>query len=526
MDSVARIAEFLKQYFPTKTLRWIEHVICAVAVYYVFSSLRKYGIKDTLFAYILKKSQQLPGTRGIIKGEQKKAISKVVEMVKKTKENDENRFLTIPASGVDSDKIKGYLEEEIANQKSFKSGKAMAGIYGAKIPIATEAYCMFERTNATYPLVFPGVRKFENDIIRMTINMLGGDDDCVGVCTTGGTESILMTVKAYRDYAKEVKGITKPNMVGPVTIHPAFKKACEYLCVEFITTPLTADVTVDIPAYKSRINKNTIMCAASAPCWPHGHIDDIPTLAGISKAAGVPFHVDSCLGGFLIPWLSKMGVITKKYNLKVPGVTSITADVHKYAHVAKGVSTVIFKDAEIRKYHFYTTTFWCGGLYASPSMTGSRSGGILASAWAAMISMGEDGFMKSARRCQDTFDEVVKGINDMDGVEIVGSPDACCLPFRTTAADSLMVADALEARGWKNFNRMQKPICMNLQLGDRTDFDVQAWLGDLKACIEEVKGNPGSSEGMASVYMTGFTLTADSGILKPVLRAYMNALYS
>ena len=231
----------------------------------------------------------------------------------------------------------------------------------------------FMHTNALNPMMYPSLRKFETEIISMTAWMTNGDKNTVGSVTSGGTESILMAIKAYRDRARKLAPhVSRPNMVVPTTIHPAFEKAGHYFGVDVIHVPLRSDFRVDVNAVAKAVNSQTILIVGSASQYCHGVIDPIEKLAELAVSRGLPLHVDACFGGFMLPWLERLGQPIPLWDFRVPGVTSISADVHKYGYSSKGASVILYKDAELRSFQYFSFSTWPGGLFGSPSMAGSR----------------------------------------------------------------------------------------------------------------------------------------------------------
>ena len=285
------------------------------------------------------------------------------------------------------DLLKEWRQKEV----DFNLGRAFGGIYGRDHEheaFVNAAYCLYCDSNALYPGVFPGLRKFEAEVVAMTLSLYRADltqpRGACGTMTSGGTESVILAVKSNRDYYRQVKPhIRRPNIVVGVSAHAAFAKACEYLCVEIRLVPSGPEsrYAVNPAEVAAAMDANTILIVGSAPGFPHGVIDPIPELGQLALARDVGLHVDCCLGGYIMPFLRQMGLVTVPFDFTVPGVTSISADLHKYGMGPKGSSIIMHSTDERRKAQFSGYTEWSGGLYCSPSMTGSRSGGIIAAAW-------------------------------------------------------------------------------------------------------------------------------------------------
>ena len=428
------------------------------------------------------------------------------------------------------------LQEWRARETDFNMGRAFGGIYNrdhAHEELLAAVYALYADSNALYPGVFPGLRKFESEVVAMTLSLFGASlEDPKGHCgtmTSGGTESIIMAVKSNRDYYRRTKPhIRRPNVVAGVSAHAAFAKACEYLCIEYRVVPSDAATSyaVDLAAVAAAVDSNTILIVGSAPSFPHGVMDPIPQLAALALERGVGMHVDCCLGGYLVPFLRNMGLLHAPFDFSVPGVTSISADLHKYGCGPKGSSVIMHSSSARRKAQFCSYTEWSGGIYCSPSIAGSRGGGVIAAAWAAMMALGEDGYTDHARRQYSVWRSLVDGIPGIPGLQLVGNPEACVVAFLSVdpAVDTMKIADALAKRHWQ-VNRLQKPICLQLQIGDRHDFSPAEFLADLAAAMDAIRQDPEAfKSGMAGVYTMAAELP-NRAIVGDLLEDYLSALY-
>ncbi|MCP5094169.1 MAG: aspartate aminotransferase family protein, partial [Chloroflexi bacterium] len=213
-----------------------------------------------------------------------------------------------------------------------------------------------------------------------------------------------------------------PEMIAPVTAHAAFDKAAQYFNIKMVHVPVDANYRADVTAVKKAINRNTIVIIGSAPSFPHGVIDPIAELAALAQQRGIGFHTDACLGGFVLPWVEKLGHDVPPFDFRVPGVTSISADTHKYGYAAKGTSVILYRNPELRQFQYYTITDWPGGMYFSPTFAGSRPGALSAACWAAMVSIGEAGYMQAAKAILETAVSIKQGIADIPELHILGNP--------------------------------------------------------------------------------------------------------
>ncbi|MDB5283319.1 MAG: Pyridoxal-dependent decarboxylase, partial [Bacteroidota bacterium] len=337
-------------------------------------------------------------------------------------------------------------------------------------------------------------------------------------------ESILLAMKTYRDKAREEKGITEPEMIVPVTAHAAFDKASQYFNIKQVKIAVTGNYTVDVAAVRSAVNNKTIVIVGSAPTFPHGAFDPIKELSEIALKNGIGFHTDFCLGGFVVPFAEKLGYKVPVVDFRLPGVTSMSIDTHKYGFAAKGTSVVLYRTEELRHYQFYTTTEWPGGLYFSPTLAGSRPGALSAACWAAMLTMGEEGYLKATKAIVETAQKIKKGIETIPEVKIMGEP----LWIFALASDSLNIYEVLDQmtqRHW-NLNGLHKPACFHIALTLRhTQPGVaERFIQDLKDSVAYVKANPGNKEGLAPVYGLAASLPF-RGIVSDILKKYLDVVY-
>jgi len=345
----------------------------------------------------------------------------------------------------------------------------------------------------------------------------------VGTVSSGGTESILLAMKAYRDFARERRGIAAPEIVAPVTAHAAFDKAARFFDMPLVRAPVDGAFKADLGALAAAVTDRTAVVVGSAPAFPHGVIDPIPEIAALAADRGVPCHVDACLGGFILPWAERLGYPVPPFDFRLPGVTSISADTHKYGYAAKGSSVVLYRGRELRHSQYYTVTDWPGGLYMSPTFAGSRPGALSAACWAAMVSIGESGYLEAARRILETGARIRDGIAAIAGLRVLGDP----LWVTAFAADGLDVYQVMEnmgRRGW-SLNGLQRPAAVHIAVTLRHTLPGVAdrFLTDLAESVQEVRFNPGVSTGMAPVYGMAATLPAE--VVRQLLTGYLDMLF-
>ena len=412
--------------------------------------------------------------------------------------------MKIPDQGQKPQQVIESMRQMREGDADWHNGRTWALVYHASDEhsrLIKDAYCMYFSENGLSPLAFPSLKRFETEVIAMAADMLGGSEEAVGSLTSGGTESILMAVKSAREKARaERPGITRPEMVIPETAHPAFEKAAHYLDVKAVHIPVGEDFRADVEATRSAVNDNTILIVGSAPQFPQGVVDPIPELAAIAKEKGIPCHVDACLGGFMLPWLRKLGYPVPDFDFAVDGVTSISADIHKYGFAAKGASCILYRDDTLRKYQYFAYTDWCGGIYVSPSMTGTRPGGAIAAAWATLQHFGQEGYLELAKNIMDTTGKLKAGIAEIPGVRILGDPVMGVFAFDLEKGNVFVLGDEMEQRGW-HLDRVQSPPALHLMVTPPHANIVDSFLQDLRETSAEVSAREDDSvAGMAAVY--------------------------
>jgi glutamate/tyrosine decarboxylase-like PLP-dependent enzyme len=341
--------------------------------------------------------------------------------------------------------------------------------------------------------------------------------------TSGGTESILMAVKTARDFARAERGITEPEMVLPASVHPAFQKAAHYFGVKALNVPLAPDFRADVEAMRAAIGPRTVLVVGSAPAYPHGVMDPIAELAALAREKGVLFHVDACLGGFLLPFARRLGHELPDFDFAVPGVTSLSADLHKYGYAAKGASLILYRTPELRRHQFFTYSDWCGGIYASPSMAGTRPGGAIAAAWAILKYLGEEGYLRLSRTVLDTARTLREGISAVPGLKLLGQPQLSVFSFSSDTLDVYALGDAMEARGWK-LDRQMGPPALHLMVTPVHATVVEPFLADLRACAASLASGEPAPDGSAAMYgMLG--AIPDRKEADDFIRQFMDAIY-
>jgi glutamate/tyrosine decarboxylase-like PLP-dependent enzyme len=433
---------------------------------------------------------------------------------------------SIPKTGVPRDVLLDRMRALRDGDADWHSGRMWSLVYHASdehTDFLKAAYSLFFHANGLSPMAFPSLRVFESEVVAMAGTMLGGDDDVAGTMTSGGSESILMAVKSYRDRARAEKGILSPEIVLPESAHPAFRKACHYMGVRPVPVPLGADLRADVACAAAAVTENTIAVVGSAPGYPHGVVDPIRELAALAAERGVGCHVDACIGGFLLPWVRRLGYPVPDFDFAVPGVTSISADVHKYGFGGKGASTILYRTKDMRRWQFFVDTDWCGGLYGSPSMTGSRPGGSIAAAWAAITALGEDGYLRIAETMMTTARTLIDGIRAIPGLKVLGAPVMSIFAFGSDELSAYALGDLMEQRGW-HMDRQQRPDSLHLMITPVHAPIAGKFLDDLRASAEELRAHPElATEGQAAMYGT-MAKVPDRGSVREFVLSFLDGL--
>ncbi|KAL1565316.1 Dihydrosphingosine phosphate lyase [Salvia divinorum] len=493
----------------------------------MLAAVSEKGLKSSAVELVMASVKLVPGVQRYIDAEKQKVVDKLQGSGKSKRDGWRSELPMAGLGGEVIDKMKDEKLKDVAWQGKcsgtvYISGSEQEGHFS----LINEACSMFAHTNPLHLGVFQSVVKFETEVVAMTAALLGSKEKASGgqICgnmTSGGTESILMAVKSSRDYMKTKKGITNPEMIIPVSAHSAYDKAAHYFKIKLWRVPVDQDYKADVKAIKCHINRNTIMIIGSAPGFPHGIIDPIEELGELAYTHGICLHVDLCLGGFVLPFARKLGYPLPPFDFSVRGVTSISVDVHKYGLAPKGTSVVLYRDHDIRKHQFVAVTEWTGGLYISPTIAGSRPGALIAGAWAAMMSLGLEGYLENTRKIMEASKRLEEGVRQIPELFVVGRPDMTLVAFGSNSVDIFEVNDIMSSKGW-HLNALQRPnsihICVTLQhVNVINDF-----IKDLTDSVQTVKANPGPMKGgLAPIYGAAGKMP-DRGMVQDLLVDFMD----
>ncbi len=492
--------------------------------------------------FVYERLKRIPLVRRIVDKEFEGMLDGMEEEAKPYKGEFET-FARMPEKGRARqeilDEMRTFSERETDKWKDgYVSGAVYHGDEG-HIDFLNEVYAINSQSNPLHVDIWPSAMKFESEIVSMTANMLGAEvanadpaankafpGEVVGTVTSGGTESILLAMKTYRDWGRAQKGITSPNMVVPTTAHAAFDKAAQYFGIEQKRVPITDAYRADARAAKKLIDKNTVVVVGSAPAFPHGIVDPIEELSEYARRRGIGCHVDGCLGGFMLPWARDLGYPVPAFDFRLPGVTSMSADTHKYGYAAKGTSVVMYRGQDLRHHQFFTIADWPGGLYFSPTLAGSRPGALSAACWASMVSIGAEGYRSGAKKILEAATQIKAGIAEIPELEILGDPLwVIAFGAKDPQVDIYRVMALMTERGW-SLNGLHKPSCVHICVTLRhTEKGVaERFVEDLRESVAEVRASPGGEEGAAPVYGMAATVPV-RGMVGEMLRRYMDVLY-
>lgn len=411
----------------------------------------------------------------------------------------------MPQHGLSQQQILDQLDSFKVDDPKYKNGKVWSLVYyidEAHQQLLKDSYFKYSSENGLNPTAFKSLKRLENDIISATASILNGTDEVCGVVTSGGTESCLLAVKTYRDMAKAKRRVKKPEMILPETAHVAWYKASEYFGVKIRSVPLDQNLVPDLKKLKRMINRNTVMILGSAPEYPHGTIDPIEAIGEIAQKYNIPLHVDACVGGFILPFMEMNGEQIPKWDYRVPGVTSISADVHKYGYAAKGASTITYRNLDYLKHQMFVQPNWSGGVFASSALLGTRPGGAYAGAWAALQYFGIDGYKRLADETLQAVNKLKQGIADIPELELMGNPIGPLFAYRSIdpQVNIFAVGEQMDDKGWK-VNKNQKPDGLHAMVTAQHLKVVDDYLNDLKQSVATVKANPELAEqGGAATY--------------------------
>ncbi len=487
-------------------------------------------LNPRLVARIEKHLRKLPAVRAKIEQDTGE-LMKTLESELKPYRDELPNTREIPLEGQDPDVIMDSMAAlQTRETDGWKDGYVSGAVYHgdtAHIDFLNQVYALHSQTNPLHADVWPSISKYEAEIVAMTAGMLGGEK-------AGRGDLRHPFLRGHREHHAGHENLSRP---GPRrTRHPPagdgradngpcrFRQGRPVFRHQDGAHPGRSKLPRRRRAAARAITRRTVVIVGSAPSFPHGIVDPIAELSELARQRGIGFHTDACLGGFVLPWAEDLGYPVPPFDFRLPGVTSMSADTHKYGYAAKGTSVVLYRGPELRRYQYFTITDWPGGLYFSPTFAGSRPGALSAACWAAMVSIGQAGYLDATRRILETADFIKTAIRTIPELFILGDP-LWVIAFGSRTLDIYRVMDAMRHRGW-SLNGLHRPSCVHLCVTLRhTQPGVdERFVEDLQAAVAEVKNAPAAEGGMAPVYGMAATLPL-RGVVSNILKAYMDVLY-
>lgn len=386
------------------------------------------------------------------------------------------------------DDVLGEVAALGAGDIAWKNGRAFSLAYYAGPDVqrvADEAFAMYGSANGLNVDAFPSLRRFQSDVVSTVSGWLSAPDSAAGFMTSGGTESILLAVKAAREFGRRERGVSSPNVVLPASAHAAFEKGCYYFGVEARRAPVRDDWRADVAAMESLIDENTVMLVGSAPQYPQGVIDPIPAIASLAQSRDLLCHVDACMGGVTLHFLETAGETVAPWNFAVPGVTSMSVDLHKYGYTSKGASVVVYRTKALRALQTFVTDNWLGGLYGSSGILGTKSGGPMAAAWAVLRYLGDDGYRDLTLRARRAALQLADAVDAHPDLVLRARPDSTLLSFGSDRVDPFAIADSLATKGWY-VDRQSPPPSLHCTVNAVHDQVIDEFVADLAWAASEV----------------------------------------
>jgi sphinganine-1-phosphate aldolase len=450
----------------------------------LFVIVRGYGLFRSiarLFQCIQKSFFQLMLNLPPIKAKVNKEVDEtILKMGDSIMKNNDSllQFPSLPDSGLSAQRIEEELDNlQQLDHSDWVNGRVSGAVYHGGddlLQLQSAAYFKYSVANQLHPDVFPGVRKMESEVVSMVLKLFNAPESGCGCSTSGGTESLLLTGLAAREFGRRYKRIYKPEVIAPVTVHAGIEKACYYFGMKLHKVDLDpVTYKVDIAKVRKLINSNTVLLVGSAPNYPHGIIDDIESLSKLAMKYNIPLHVDACLGSFIVSFLEKSQVHgdlkLPLFDFRLPGVTSISCDTHKYGFAPKGSSIIMYRSPKLRECQYYVSTDWTGGLYGSPTLAGSRPGAIMVGCWATLINIGEDGYKKACFDIVTSAMKLKKAIKTSEilsqYLEVIGDPIGSVISFKVkdnqqSKLNIYELSDILSKKGW-HFSTLQNPPALH-----------------------------------------------------------------
>ncbi|CAD8107555.1 unnamed protein product [Paramecium primaurelia] len=540
--------EFIKEIFKQTPLQKYTNSLDIFDTVVVVSILSVFGLwalrnlkfpnkeyNQSLFGYLKAQIFLLfvnycPGVNSYIEKQKANALQSFSDSMERM---TSKKILKLPENGIDTESMMEKLNDWIErDSKHYGSGKVSGSLYvmpDKQFIKNAQDFCKhFLYSNPMHADLWPATRQMEAEVIRMTGDLFGQEKEGIGIVTTGGTESILLAMLAYRNWGESQKGINQPNIVIPETAHAAFYRAGEYFKIQVrIAKVDQTTFQVDVNDLKRHIDSNTVCIVGSFPNFAYGIQDPIELLASIAKKKKIGLHIDACLGGFTAIFAKDHNVDLGKFDFTLDGVTSISCDQHKHGLAPKGVSTVLFKTKQLREHAFFSIATWSGGAYAVPSIQGSKCGVGVAGAWFTMQSIGKKKYIEYSKKIMDATQSLAKQISEIPELKVCGNPQINCVTFMSKEQwlNVYAIHEILTHQGW-TISSVQKPAAVHISLTLQNVSNLKQYVHDIKAAIEKIKANPQEYKKggeMGTLYGTTQKIP-DSKLAGQALKVYLDSL--
>ena len=395
----------------------------------------------------------------------------------------------IPKTGIDEKDLFEYMENSMHSDIDWRSGKTFGAVYypGEKYSIAiSNAYIKYMHENAFDPQLFSSILTMENELVQQTASLFSSNQKLFGNLTSGGTESIFLSLLSARNWSNKHKTIKNPEVILSSSAHPAFLKAMNFLKIKPVIVPTNKDFNLNLNGFKEAINQNTILLVASAPAYPTGMIDPISELSILALENKLLLHVDACIGGFLLSYLKKCNYNIPPFDFNLDGVSSLSVDLHKYAYAPKGSSVLLYRNDELRKQQFSVYPNWEGGIYGSTSFLGTKPGGIVAASWFALNHIGENGYIELTQKTMSATKVIYDFIQKSEHLSLIGNPIMSLIAFHSEKYDIYHIADELSNLGWY-IGRLQNPRGIHLVVSQiHADGAAENFIADLQSVLKSL----------------------------------------
>lgn len=481
-------------------------------------------------AAVFSAVRNIPWVKAQINEEMEKARKDLEETIHESDRKKEF-YKFLPERGLPPDAILSEAElYEAMSEYTFYDGRVSGVMYTdydeEHRKLLENIFTMFAYSNPLHPDLFPGCRKMEAEIVRIVCSLLHGGAPSCGTVTSGGTESIILACLAYRNRAYE-RGIRHPEMIVPITAHSAFDKASQLLHIRIHHVPVDKNQRADVGAMKRAISNETCMLVASAPNFPSGTVDNIEAISELAQRYGIPLHVDACLGGFLLPFMERCDFPVPAFDFRVAGVTSISVDTHKYGFAPKGTSLILYRDVSLLHHQYFCYGDWPGGIYATPTLGGTRNGCAIALTWATLLYYGRHRYTERTQAIIEAARLIRAGIEENPHLEPLGDSDVSVIAFTSDKFNVYALADRMKKMGW-TLSTLQNPAALHVcvTMNHTKAGVVDDFLRDLSSACEDLVANPGLQQTRTAAIYGMASAVPDKCLVEEVSYLYLDSCYA